>query len=287
MLQVESTNPNLPVIEIMQQFTLDAIAASGNASMTDAQKWALNHFFYEIGAISENSLWDKINMLLIPMLATPAAGYNTYLVHDYKSDAVGLNVGDGYITGVNGGLEVARQQGDSFSTTIGSPLSSRLVLPKSAAVISMYSPGKYAADSKTLKMVYIYNDRTKFYIGRSSSASYFVGSVESGKTVNMRCLLGSNIIMSCTNIKGEPWDATTLDFFCYDENGNKINRGSAIYPDSGTYNDHTGDTLSSIGLNINSQQVFGLIMSFTSSLTDEESAKVCAAALELRSAFTV
>ena len=41
-------NPDLPILETMQQFTLNAIAASGNLSMTDEQKWALNRFFYKI-----------------------------------------------------------------------------------------------------------------------------------------------------------------------------------------------------------------------------------------------
>lgn len=62
-------NPDLPVLETMQQFTLDAITASGNSSMTDAQKWALNHFFYEIGAIDGSGIYSKLNVLLLPFIA--------------------------------------------------------------------------------------------------------------------------------------------------------------------------------------------------------------------------
>lgn len=67
-LKVTFDNPNLPILETMQQFTLDAITASGNSSMTDAQKWALNHFFYQVGAIDSNTLWGKIDVLLLPMV---------------------------------------------------------------------------------------------------------------------------------------------------------------------------------------------------------------------------
>lgn len=61
-------NPNLPVIETMQQFTLDAIAASGNTLMTEAQKYALNHFFFQIGAIEETGIFAKTKYLFLPMI---------------------------------------------------------------------------------------------------------------------------------------------------------------------------------------------------------------------------
>lgn len=68
-------NPDLPVLETMQQFTLDAITASGNASMTDAQKMALNHFFYQIGAIENTALWQKIQALALPMICGDNLSY--------------------------------------------------------------------------------------------------------------------------------------------------------------------------------------------------------------------
>ena len=84
-------NPDLPVLETMQQFTLDAITASGNASMTDAQKMALNHFFYQIGAIENTALWQKIQALALPMIC----GDNlTYACVNYVN-----NVNPGAATG--------------------------------------------------------------------------------------------------------------------------------------------------------------------------------------------
>lgn len=67
-LKAEVNNPDLPVFETMQQFTLDAIAASGNATMTDAQKLALNHFFYRIGAIDNNGIYAKLGGLFMPLI---------------------------------------------------------------------------------------------------------------------------------------------------------------------------------------------------------------------------
>jgi hypothetical protein len=67
-------NPDLPVVETMQQFTLDAIAASGNNNMTDAQKWALNHFFYQIGAINNDGVFAKTKYLFLPMICGSVKG---------------------------------------------------------------------------------------------------------------------------------------------------------------------------------------------------------------------
>lgn len=67
-LKATVNNPNLPVFETMQQFTLDVITASGNASMTDAQKYALNHFFYAIGAIDNSATWQKLLGLAMPLI---------------------------------------------------------------------------------------------------------------------------------------------------------------------------------------------------------------------------
>lgn len=71
-LKAEVNNPDLPVLETMQQFTLDAIAASGNATMTDAQKMALNHFFYRIGAIDNNGIYAKLGGLYMPVICGDA-----------------------------------------------------------------------------------------------------------------------------------------------------------------------------------------------------------------------
>ena len=76
-------NPNLPVFEPTLQFTLDVIEASGNTQMTNAQKIALNHFFYQIDVESENGIFSKINHMFLPMIC----GKNSdKALYDYKSE---------------------------------------------------------------------------------------------------------------------------------------------------------------------------------------------------------
>lgn len=67
-LKAVVNNPNLPILETMQQFTLDAIAASGNSDMTDVQKGALNHFFYQLGKFDNGAIWNKIVGLAMPVI---------------------------------------------------------------------------------------------------------------------------------------------------------------------------------------------------------------------------
>ena len=73
----------LPKVRIMEQFTLDAIAASGNQNMTTEQKWALNNFFYEIGAIDNSGLFNKIDHLFIPFISNDNLDYAFV---DYKNN---------------------------------------------------------------------------------------------------------------------------------------------------------------------------------------------------------
>lgn len=73
-LKAVINNPNLPYLETMQQFTLDAIAESGNEGMTDAQKLALNHFFYQIGAIGNSGVYSKLNVISLPFIGGTKEG---------------------------------------------------------------------------------------------------------------------------------------------------------------------------------------------------------------------
>lgn len=96
-------NPNLPIFvrETMQQFTLDAITASGNSGMTDEQKAALNHFFYQIGVFEadpSNTIWGKTKYLFMPIICNKVKaktlvdykddGFNTYSLDSDVSDNI-------------------------------------------------------------------------------------------------------------------------------------------------------------------------------------------------------
>ena len=83
-LKAATNNPNLPLIEVMLQITLNAIELSGNSTMTDNQKCALNHFYYQLGAAENSSLWQKIQGIIMPFLANDAA----HSIADYKSNTI-------------------------------------------------------------------------------------------------------------------------------------------------------------------------------------------------------
>lgn len=101
-LKAVVNNPNLPILETMQQVTLDAIAASGNTNMTDAQKSALNHFFYQIGAVSNSALWQKIGGIFLPMIC---AKNNGTVITNYKTGVVkGITPTESIYISDNGGL---------------------------------------------------------------------------------------------------------------------------------------------------------------------------------------
>jgi hypothetical protein len=73
-LKATVNNPNLPILKTdISDFTKAAILASGNDSMTETQKWALDSFFESIGAITNSVLWQKIKILYIPTIAGEVA----------------------------------------------------------------------------------------------------------------------------------------------------------------------------------------------------------------------
>lgn len=99
-LKATVNNPNLPVLETMQQFTLDAIAASGNNNMTDAQKWALNKFFVSIGAPDNSGVFAKTKGLFLPLICNDNI---VKAMYDYKNSAL-YSVNEGVSFDSNHGL---------------------------------------------------------------------------------------------------------------------------------------------------------------------------------------
>ena len=70
-LKATVNNPNLPILKTdISDFTKAAILASGNDSMTEVQKWALDTYFDRIGALNNSGAWTKIKALYIPAILT-------------------------------------------------------------------------------------------------------------------------------------------------------------------------------------------------------------------------
>lgn len=93
-LDVDTNNSNLPILEAMEDYTLALIAAVGNNEMTDSQKWALNHFLIEIGAVDKSGIFLKLKTLLLPVIAKDVQGALYDLVTEssrYTSQSIIFN----------------------------------------------------------------------------------------------------------------------------------------------------------------------------------------------------
>lgn len=163
-------NPDLPILETMQQFTLNAIAASGNSSMTDAQKWALNRFFHQIGAIGNSETWQKVKCLIIPMIcgdnkATVYTDYTTNTVHasSYSGDDGFVN--HGFRKQENGAPYVF---GTNMFTGHSNNLSA-VYVTMATGIPEVNGPvGNFIVDKNM-------SDRKNLIIKKSSADNYFVG----------------------------------------------------------------------------------------------------------------
>ena len=93
----------------LSQFTQDAIAASGKV-MTDEQKYALEDFFTNIGAIDNNGIWAKLDKVYIPIIGADV----TKGLMNYKTNNLDNTLNADNLTLVNGGVKV---KGEANVTT--------------------------------------------------------------------------------------------------------------------------------------------------------------------------
>lgn len=272
-LKAVVNDDTLPVIETMQQFTLDAIAASGNSSMTDAQKYALNHAFYMLGAIGNTELWQKIDYLFLPTIGASL----DYFRYDYKNSVNGLNtLGTVKFTDTHGGLEALRgTQWVNFANTNTRVNSERGALFTS--LLNGYS------EPLNIETRLTYSDDKDLRFLASNGSNNCQAGVQSGQNYNLRDDTGTyNSIL--VNIKGAPYSLSTVDGIMGDVAGNTVKATNEY--NSGSYVDTTSKTISYIRLSIDSSKPIGIIALFGAALTDAEISKVFAAAKALNDAFT-
>lgn len=95
---------NLGQVEItteLDAFTKAAIVASGNTSMTDVQKSALNTFFKKLGAFGATGVWSKIHYAWMPIIG----GSLDKAFLNYKSNEVNVVPKSEYWSLVDGGIK--------------------------------------------------------------------------------------------------------------------------------------------------------------------------------------
>lgn len=139
---------NLGQVEItteLDDFTKAAIVASGNTSMTDVQKSALNTFFKKLGAFGAIGVWSKIHYAWMPIIG----GSLDKAFLNYKSNEVNVVPKSEYWSLVDGGIK-SLQSGvggrNNFKSTdiiTGNNLSvACLYIDKSASNLILVSLGK-------------------------------------------------------------------------------------------------------------------------------------------------
>lgn len=88
---------------VLNPFTIAAIEASGNQSLTDEQKLSLDIFFEELGAFGTlSNLWEKMSLVFLPIIA---GALNKSLVN-YKDNTVMATPSSSYFALANGSLNV-------------------------------------------------------------------------------------------------------------------------------------------------------------------------------------
>lgn len=272
-LKATVNNPNLPIFETMQQFTLNAIAASGNSSMTNAQKYALNHAFYMLGAIDNTELWQKIDYLFLPTIGASL----DYFRYDYKNSVNSLDtISTERFTDTHGGLEaLSNSQWVNFANTNTRVNSERGAL--FASLLNGYS------EPLGVDIRLSYSDNVDFHLYASNGSIYSQAGALSGQNYNLRDNNGTyNSIL--VNVKGAPYSLSTVDGIMGDVAGNTVKVTNEY--SSGSYVDTTSKTISYIRMFIDSSKPVGIIALFGAALTDAEISKVFAAAKALNDAFT-
>jgi len=274
--KVSVNNPDLPVLEDMQQFTLDAITRSGNDSMTDNQKWALNHFFYEIGAIGNTALWQKVRLLLIPLIGAA----KNKIILDYKNTSVNIaNSND--IVNQAGALEVTASSSIQVQNIdLTSPVSTFGSILVSLCPGSVLTPSD--VPSGTLRTIgFTFNKANTSPIVRyARSISCSAGAISA------RNYDGTNSIQT---ISAASEMATAVVNYGASENKFDVLDGDGTFINTGTST--AEGTISSpitaglYFLNLTPGAKVGVIADFSDSLTDDEMSKVIYAAQRLRASF--
>jgi hypothetical protein len=75
-------NPDIPIIDTISDFTLAAITASGNNTLSNEQKFAVENFFRTIGATKNTGIWTKLDYVFLPILSTDIE----HTLVDYKTN---------------------------------------------------------------------------------------------------------------------------------------------------------------------------------------------------------
>lgn len=269
-------NPNLPVLEIMQQITTDALTRGGNMTVSDAQKIALNHFFYEIGAVSENTLWSKVRTLMLPIIGNG----NTYVVQDYRN--TGSAIDTTYIQDKAGAL--ALTSGSSNKTinfnasaplkTISAKNTATIIALTNDSVFSGANAGFRGNDSNNKAV------QRAFSLTAANTYGFIISDNTSGSEITPAKRFETNltpvVVLANANNSGLSLKGVLGD-------GTEITSTSTDYGDYSSLT--TSFTEAVYAARLTAGYDYGILIDFSEALTDAEVTKVLTAVKDLRTAF--
>lgn len=275
--KVAVSNPNLPILEIMQQITLDALTRGGNMPVSDAQKTALNHFFYEIGAVSNNTLWGKVRTLLLPIIGNG----KDYVNQDYRNDGASFtttyiqnSVGYLALTAGNGTKNISFNSSKPLNTLSLKNFASIVSVVGNTGIVTSRAIGFKSSGASSAFIQRAFNNPSGSIIGFTDS--YYDGSSATDASERF----GSNVVpvIGLVNVT-----SSGITLKGVDANGDEY---SGIgFPAPNFNNLPTSFTETDYQLRIGEGVDYGIIIDFSEALTDAEAAKVLTAVKDLRSAF--
>lgn len=275
-LKSSVNNPDLPIFETMQQVTLDAITRGGNMAMTDLQKWALNHFFYAIGAVGNTSTWAKVRTLLIPLIGVD----KSHILVDHKEPSTTF----GNVTNIidqPGALEYSASPYNTMSVILnGKDLSSSLNLFGSS-ILACTSPASTVVTGASSQIGFAFKDSSAnvYYRTYNGTGSYISSEIRKSPDSFSSRLSSSPAPVSISN-----YSRTHIKMYAF-SNNNIITDAAQSYGSAENFPDTINTTVYS--LSIGSGTKYGIIADFSSALTEEESLRVLDAANTLRNAFVI
>lgn len=250
-LKATVNNAELPILETMQQFTLDAIAKGGGMVLSDNQKWGLNHFFYQIGAISNRGLWPKIRSIYIPLIGVGRTGVSK----DYKDDST---LSSSSIVDKNGSLKVSA----TTSITVQNKIFDETVNIFNSSVFAASIPNYHIASENSICAFGVNSIRRS--IGSNNRIESII--TEGSLSFSVRAATEDtyySVVANFNNVRNS--------VFAYSEDNQVIRNQSTVYGSpEGITASVAGNDVSSYTLRIDNNTEYGIIIDFKSELTESE-----------------
>lgn len=254
-------------VSVVSQFTLDAIAAGGNKTMTAEQQSALENFFVSVGAKTNTGVWAKINKIYIPFIAADLS----YALVNYKGNEKDLILSSDKYALSQGGVTGALASPSTYTAqymnlVVGSKNISTFLMYSSIPLQSARPAFSYQGNSG--------DNRFSYSVGFSGGGDLrlgynFLNPSNTQTSLNGGYISTDDVAKKLFIVSSEPTDVTTVKTLS--KNGTKVTVTNANRNNIGT------DTSGKIWPFANptetpptSSSTPMCMMGFGTSMTDEE-----------------